>query len=100
MLDCPGQEAMSCAREAYRSLRAAPEASLFAILSLALGVGSSVTVFSIANALLLKSRPVSEPERLAHAVAGDDGRRGYRATDPAWTSAALLRDPSAGGPGA
>ena len=90
---------MSGVREAYRSLRAGRTASLFAVLSLALGIGSSVAVFSIANALLLKTLPVPEPERLALVAASADGGRGYWATYPSWTSAALLRDPSAGGPG-
>ena len=71
-------------REAYRSLRAAPTVSLFAILSLALGIGSSVAVFSIANALLLRALPVPEPERLALVAASADGRKSYWATHAAW----------------
>ena len=71
-------------REAYRSLRAAPTVSLFAILSLALGIGSSVAVFSIANALLLRALPVREPERLALVAASTDGRKSYWATHAAW----------------
>ena len=65
-------------------MRAAPAVSLFAILSLALGIGSSVAVFSIANALLLRTLPVHEPERLALVAASADGRKSYWATDAAW----------------
>jgi predicted permease len=75
---------MNAWREAYRSLRAAPTVSLFAILSLALGIGSSVAVFSIANALLLRTLAVREPERLALVAASADGRKGYWATHAAW----------------
>jgi predicted permease len=63
---------------------AAPTASVFAILSLALGIGSSVAVFSIANALLLKTLPVPEPEKLALLVASADGRKSYWASYAAW----------------
>jgi len=71
-------------RDAYRSLRAAPMVSLFAILSLSLGIGSIVAVFSIANALLLTALPVHEPERLALVASSGDGRRSYWATHAAW----------------
>jgi len=71
-------------RLAYRSLRAAPTVSLFSILSLALGIGSSVAVFSIANALLLRTLPVHEPEKLTLVAASSDGRKSYWATHAAW----------------
>jgi len=71
-------------RDAYRSLRAAFTVSLFAILSLGLGIGSSVAVFSIANALLFRTLPVHEPERLALVAASTDGRKNYWATYAAW----------------
>jgi hypothetical protein len=71
-------------RGAYRSLRAAPTVSLFSILSLALGIGSSVATFSIANALLLRTLPVHEPDRLALVAASADGRRSYWASHAAW----------------
>jgi predicted permease len=71
-------------RDAFRSLRAAPLVSFFAVLSLSLGIGSSVAVFSVANALLLKALPVHEPERLALVASSGDGRRSYWATHAAW----------------
>jgi len=71
-------------RDAYRSLRAAPTVSLFAVLSIGLGIGSSVAVFSIANALLFRALPVREPERLALVAASADGRKNYWATYAAW----------------
>ncbi len=75
---------MNDLREARRSLRRAPTTSIFAVLSLALGIGSSAAVFSIANAVLLRTLPVHEPERLALVTASADGRRNYWATRAAW----------------
>jgi putative ABC transport system permease protein len=51
-------------RDAWRSLCATPLVTILAVLSLALGIGASTAMFSILNSLLLKSLPVSEPQRL------------------------------------
>jgi putative ABC transport system permease protein len=51
-------------RFALRQLRQAPVVSAVALLSLALGIGANVAIFSLVNALILKSLPVSEPGRL------------------------------------
>ncbi len=51
-------------RLAVRSLRAAPSLTLAALLTLAIGIGATTAIFSVANGLMLRPLPVSEPERL------------------------------------
>ncbi|MGJ5816499.1 ABC transporter permease [Paludibaculum fermentans] len=51
-------------RQAIRSLRSAPAITCMAILSLALGIGANTAIFSLINALMLRTLPVSHPEEL------------------------------------
>jgi predicted permease len=51
-------------RYAIRVLRGSPAFASAAILTLGLGIGANTTLFSVIDALLLKSLPVPEPERL------------------------------------
>jgi predicted permease len=53
-------------RFGLRSLRQSPGFAATAILTLALGVGANTAVFSVMNAVLLKSLPVSDPDRLVY----------------------------------
>src|SRR5438874_4534704 len=53
---------------ATRSLRSAPVFAVVAILSLALGIGANTAIFSIINAVMLKSLPVRHPEELVSIV--------------------------------
>jgi predicted permease len=53
---------------AIRLLRRQPSFALFAIVTLALGIGVNVAVFSVMRAALLASLPVPDPDRLVSIV--------------------------------
>jgi predicted permease len=67
-------------RYAVRSLRSAPAFALIAILSLGLGIGANTAIFSILNAVMLKSLPVDHPEELV--AVERDGSDEF--TNPLW----------------
>ncbi len=51
-------------RYAFRTLRAQPGFSAVAVLSLALGIGANVAIYSLIDAVLLRTLPVKNPEEL------------------------------------
>jgi predicted permease len=53
-------------RFGLRSLWQSPGFAATAILTLALGVGANTAVFSVMNAVLLRSLPVADPDRLVY----------------------------------
>ncbi len=53
-------------RYAFRSFRKRPGAILVAVLSLGVGIGANVTIFSIVDVYLFRSLPYPEPDQLVH----------------------------------
>ena len=60
---------------AWRMLRKAPGFTALAVATLALGVGASMAVYTLAESLLLRSLPYRSPERLT-AIYSVHARRG------------------------
>ena len=55
-------------RLAVRRLRRSPSFALTAVLSVALGIGANVTVFSVVDGVLLSPLPYPEPDRLVQVL--------------------------------
>jgi putative ABC transport system permease protein len=86
-------------RYATRSLRKSPGFTVTAILTLALGVGANIAIFSLTNAVMLRDLPFREPERIV-SVYEDFSQRGGPASVEASPVAFLAwRDQNQGASG-
>jgi putative ABC transport system permease protein len=68
-------------RYGLRSLRSTPAFTFVAVFSLALGIGANTAIFSILDAVMLKSLPVSHPDELVSLTRAE---RGDSFTNPLW----------------
>jgi len=63
---------------ALRTLGARPGLVCVIVLTLAIGIGATTSIFSIVHAVILKALPFREPERLVHIWEGGRGDRYQR----------------------
>ena len=70
---------LSDLRYALRRLRRSPAFTLVAVFSIALGIGANTAIFTLFNAVLLRTLPVPQPERLAMLIVRSSDGLGYGA---------------------
>jgi predicted permease len=82
-------------RYALRSLRRAPGFAIVAIATLALGIGANTAVFSVVDAVVVRSLPYPEPEQLTFLWGNTLGEyTRLRELNRSWTDIAAYRPTS------
>jgi predicted permease len=79
-------------RFAFRNLRSNPGVTVAAVGSLALAIGGSVAVFTVLNAVVLRSLPVDEPDRVFEALRATTDETAGRLAWPAIERARSVLD--------
>jgi hypothetical protein len=76
-------------RHALRGMRLSPGFSAVAFLCLALGIGTNTALFTVVNAVLIRSLPVDHPERLILFRHVSKGRSSVRHSNSGYGSTSL-----------
>src|SRR5579883_3175508 len=71
-------------RYGMRQLRKTPGFLVVCVLTLALGIGANTAVFSVMNAVLLRSLPVADPDRVVYLNTSGAPHKGSNTGD--WTT--------------
>jgi putative ABC transport system permease protein len=81
-------------RQSVRALNREPGFALFAIFTLALGIGASTAMFSVFNGVLLAPVPYADPQRVVaiNTRFTDTGRLGTRTTGGDWVDLAAAHE--------
>ena len=69
-------------RYAFRLLRKSPAFTATAVLSLAIGIGMNTVMFTLLDAILLRSLPVRSPEQLVLVAERAGSRQGFSLSTP------------------
>jgi predicted permease len=70
--DAPMRALFNDVRYAARWLRQAPAFTTIAVLTLAVGIGTNVTIFSLVHGVLIEPLPYASPERLVRVFDADE----------------------------